>query len=102
MHPIKRRPVIRIATGLLIALATLIPAALSTSAQENGLASITIYSSLCPENYQEVNYYEDCYDTPAGEGIVFTLTNLEDPSDTYTGTSGPSGFAAIEGIDHDG
>ena len=102
MHPIQRRPVIRIATGLLIALAALIPAALSTSAQENGLASITIYSSLCPPNYQEQDYYNECYDTPAGEGIVFTLTNLEDPSDTYSGTSGPSGFAAIEGIDHDG
>ncbi len=102
MHPIQRRPVILIATGLLIALAALIPAALSTSAQENGLASITIYSSLCPPNYQEQDYYNECYDTPAGEGIVFTLTNLEDPSDTYTGTSGPSGFAAIEGIDHDG
>lgn len=102
MHPIQRRPTIRIATGLLIALAALIPAALSTSAQENGLASITIYSSLCPPDYQEENYYDDCYDTPAGEGIVFTLTNLEDPSDTFTGTSGPSGFAAIEGIDHDG
>lgn len=101
MHPFRRGKTIHILTGLFIALAVIGSGSRTAGAQENGLASITIYASLCPEGYQGDDFYADCYDTPAGAGIDYTLTDLNDTSRIYVGASAASGFAAIEGIDQD-
>src|SRR5688572_26498873 len=44
----------------------------STRAQDNGLASITIYNSVCPTDYLGADYYVDCYGI-VGSGYGFDL-----------------------------
>ena len=64
-------------------------------AQENGEASVTIYTAVCPPGYDPDRLFEDCYDNP-GAGVDYVLVdpNLE----TLVATSGPAGLAAFEGL----
>jgi hypothetical protein len=50
------------------------------AAQDNGLASITIYTAVCPPGYTGDDFFGDCYDN----------------------TTDATGFTAFEGIDEDG
>jgi hypothetical protein len=95
---------IRLVAGLALALglaAALAPfAGGRVAAQDNGLASITIYTAICPTGYGGDQYFEDCYDTP-GADIEFWLTGPAIDG-TATATTDANGFTAFEGIDEDG
>ncbi|HUG61169.1 MAG TPA: hypothetical protein VMP03_04950 [Methylomirabilota bacterium] len=90
----------RLCLGLVLALAALAALAPTDTARAQAeQASITIYKSVCPEDYTGEDYFADCYDNP-GNGFTF---NLAGPG--YDGgpvTTGGSGFTAFEGIDADG
>jgi hypothetical protein len=90
--------VVRLVAGLALALslAALMPLSGSrASAQDNDLASITIYTAICPVGFDPDRLFEDCYANPAA-GIDYILT---DPNLAFEfGTSGPSGLVAFEGL----
>ena len=91
----------RLCLGLILVLAgtvTLGPTR-AASAQNNGLASITIYNAVCPPDYTAADYYNDCYWTPLGDASF----DLVGPG--YAGggaTTAANGFTYFEGIDEDG
>ena len=62
---------------------------------DNQLASVTIYKTICPDGYDDEDYYEDCYDTP-GANIAFALAGPGGPANA---TSGAGGIAFFENID---
>ncbi|HUG61168.1 MAG TPA: hypothetical protein VMP03_04945, partial [Methylomirabilota bacterium] len=94
---------IRLAAGVALGLALMAAfapfAGSRAMAQDNGLASITIYTAICPPGFDGDDYGE-CYDNP-GANIEYWLTG---PAfdDTVVAETGASGFTAFENIDVDG
>jgi hypothetical protein len=68
--------------------------------EDNGLASITIYTAVCPVGYAGDDFFGACYDTP-GVDVPYLLTGPAFP-ETVTSSTGSDGFAAFEGIDETG
>jgi uncharacterized protein YkwD len=98
----RRTIVPRVCFGLLVALTlaaatAVVPVGMSR-AQDNGLASVTIYNSVCPPDYTGSDYYADCYGTP-GSGYTFHLAG---PGFAGSTTTAESGFTYFEGIDASG
>ena len=93
---------IRLVAGLALALAlaaAIAPfAAQRASAQaDNGEASITIYTAICPTDYAGTDFFGDCYNNP-GADIDFLLSGPAFP-DTVVATTGADGRTFFEGID---
>jgi hypothetical protein len=103
MHP--GCATVRLVTGLALALglaAAVAPraGALALGTEDNSLASITIYTAICPTGYTGTDYFGACYGTP-GKDVPYLLTGPAFP-ETVTTSSGADGFAAFEGIDEAG
>jgi hypothetical protein len=91
------------ALGLVFALAAAALPIAGTPAlaqDDNELASITIYTAICPVGYEGDDLFGDCYDTP-GADIPYLLTGPSSP-EPVTNTTGADGFTAFEGIDEAG
>jgi hypothetical protein len=89
-----------LALGLAAAITPLAGTRVLAQTEDNGLASITIYTAICPVGYAGDNLFGDCYGTP-GTDIAYLLTGPAFP-DTVTNTTGSDGFTAFEGIDEAG
>jgi hypothetical protein len=95
---------VRLVAGLalVIALAAITPLAgtRALAQADNNLASITIYTAVCPSGYAGNDLFGDCFDNP-GADIAYLLTGPAFP-ETVTTSSGADGLAAFEGIDEPG
>jgi hypothetical protein len=96
---------VRLVAGLALAIALVAAVAPFAGARalaqaDNNLASITIYTAICPAGYAGDDLFGDCYDNPGGD-IAYLLTGPAFP-ETVTTSSGASGLAAFEGIDEPG
>src|SRR5690349_14532416 len=93
---------IRLLAGLALALAlaaAIVPLGGGRAqAQENGLASITLYTAACPPGF--TGDVGECYDNAAAN-VGYTLTggNLQNP---LAATSQANGFTAFEGLNQAG
>jgi uncharacterized protein YkwD len=63
----------------------------------NNLASLTVYTALCPTDYAGIAYFADCYPTP-GAGVEYLLSGPAFDG-TVAATTGAEGFVFFEGID---
>ena len=87
-----------LALGLAAALATF--AGSRAQAQENGQASITIYTAICPAGFSGDDLFGACYDNP-GADITYELT-ASGATESVAATSDANGFAAFEGLTVEG
>jgi hypothetical protein len=91
---------VRLLAGLALALA--LTAAITpfvgsrALAQENGQASITIYTAICPAGFTGDDLFDECFDTPGGN-ITFLLT-VPGTTTPLSATTAADGFTAFEGL----
>ena len=64
--------------------------------EDNGLASITIYTAICPVGYADDDLFVDCYDNP-GTNVEYALTGGQF-NEAVLISGSADGFAAVEGL----